>query len=352
MKIEALFLFLIILLGFLLCSFLNGNGNFIKEGLTGKFDTNLNMKDNKNISNSLGESNSYINNYDNYNHFTKTKTELTPGTTYYGKNGSSAVVIMNSDGTQSLQITFPNSTKQIVFSQKKNNSNNVENYENYGNITTYYGPNGETATIINTNDGQQGIKVQTQNDTYYYYTSGSNLTSSQYYGSTGYAINQYNGPYGTYGSVSGPNNTAYYAEGPNNNAVIATQNNNDYNAGYVYGPNGNTAYYAQGPNGNTIAGVNSNYDAYSSTLPLGIPKSQIPVGQEDLYILKSQVVPPVCPACSSSTICPRQEKCPPCPACARCPEPSFECKKVPNYNAINNEYLPSPVLNDFSQFGM
>jgi hypothetical protein len=25
---------------------------------------------------------------------------------------------------------------------------------------------------------------------------------------------------------------------------------------------------------------------------------------------------------------------------------------VPNYSAINNDYLPSPVLNDFSSFGM
>lgn len=28
-------------------------------------------------------------------------------------------------------------------------------------------------------------------------------------------------------------------------------------------------------------------------------------------------------------------KCPPCPACARCPEPAFECKKVPNYSQSN-----------------
>jgi hypothetical protein len=25
---------------------------------------------------------------------------------------------------------------------------------------------------------------------------------------------------------------------------------------------------------------------------------------------------------------------------------------VPNYNAIDNSYLPAPVLNDFSSFGM
>ena len=87
-------------------------------------------------------------------------------------------------------------------------------------------------------------------------------------------------------------------------------------------------------------------------MPSGIPSSQIPPGQEDLYILKSEIVPPVCPACPTSAACPREEPCPPCQPCGRCSEPSFECKKVPNYNAIDEQYLPQPVLNDFSQFGM
>ena len=42
----------------------------------------------------------------------------------------------------------------------------------------------------------------------------------------------------------------------------------------------------------------------------------------------------------------------PCPPCARCPEPSFDCKKVPNYSSSNSGHLPVPILNDFSQFGM
>ena len=42
----------------------------------------------------------------------------------------------------------------------------------------------------------------------------------------------------------------------------------------------------------------------------------------------------------------------PCPPCGRCPEPAFDCKKVPNYGSTNSEYLPTPVLSDFSQFGM
>lgn len=95
-------------------------------------------------------------------------------------------------------------------------------------------------------------------------------------------------------------------------------------------------------------------DDTQDALPKGIPKSQIPKGDEDLYILKSEVVPPVCPKCPDVKVCPKSapEKCPPCPPCARCPEPAFECKKVPNYNRKDNTYLPLPVLSDFSQFGM
>ena len=68
---------------------------------------------------------------------------------------------------------------------------------------------------------------------------------------------------------------------------------------------------------------------------------------EDDYILKSSVVPPVCPR---STTCPREKKCEPCPPCARCPEPNFTCKKVPNYRVKNNNALPLPYLNTFSEF--
>jgi hypothetical protein len=43
--------------------------------------------------------------------------------------------------------------------------------------------------------------------------------------------------------------------------------------------------------------------------------------------------------------------CPPCPACERCPEPAFDCKKVPNYRSPSmGQYLPLPILNDFSTF--
>ena len=49
----------------------------------------------------------------------------------------------------------------------------------------------------------------------------------------------------------------------------------------------------------------------------------------------------------------KQAPYPPCPACDRCPEPAFDCKKVPNYKSVAiNQYLPQPVLSSFAQFGM
>ena len=87
----------------------------------------------------------------------------------------------------------------------------------------------------------------------------------------------------------------------------------------------------------------------------GIPSSQIPQGQEDLYILKSEIVPPICPACPNIIVDDSlmRSKCQPCPPCERCPEPAFDCKKVPNYSlGQSNLYLPRAILSDFSQFGM
>ena len=89
----------------------------------------------------------------------------------------------------------------------------------------------------------------------------------------------------------------------------------------------------------------------------GVRANQILPGNEDLYILKSEVIPPVCPVCpavkcNKGSKGENAEKCPPCPPCARCPEPAFDCKKVPNYNRVNDDSMPYPVLASFNQFGL
>lgn len=83
----------------------------------------------------------------------------------------------------------------------------------------------------------------------------------------------------------------------------------------------------------------------------GIKKEDIPPGDEDLYILKSEIVPPVCPQCPEPVVI-KGKDCPPCPACERCPEPSYKCEMIPNYEAgaSDGTQMPRPFLNDFSSF--
>jgi len=441
MNVEALFLFLILLLSLVLCSFLGGNCN--RES----FSTNNNQSQHIGVSEAVnGVSNNSnstqtSSSYDHYNHFNKNSTALANGATFTGQNGGTITVHTNSDGTQNLQVTLKSGESPMTFTNKSSNS--IEGYTTYtaanGSATQFYGPNGSTATVIQTN-GQNAIRVKTSTGTYTftesnsYYNPNSTINSSTYFGSTGSPIVINNSAYGNTLVYYGPNGatirinvngintltvtqpdgtTTIYTGAPDTTGTVTTyvgpnggtatiiilsngekgikvtdsygnsvtyttsQNQNaNYNAGAVTGPQGNSAYYATGPNGNTVAGTtnqnqsqNTGYyggsagavtgpqgnSAYYATGPngntvAGITANQIPDGDEDLYILKSQIVPPVCPACPSSSACPRQEKCPACPACARCPEPAFDCKKVPNYNATN-QYLPVPVLNDFSTFG-
>ena len=89
------------------------------------------------------------------------------------------------------------------------------------------------------------------------------------------------------------------------------------------------------PEINIIANDSNNHGANTSGRD---HRNSIPPGQEHLYMLKSQVVPPVCPACPPSG---NDKKCPPCPPCARCPESNFECKKVVNYRNMKTDELPS-----------
>jgi len=91
------------------------------------------------------------------------------------------------------------------------------------------------------------------------------------------------------------------------------------------------------------------FSCYVSTVE-GLSNQDSSQSVDNMYILKSQVVPPVCPACPQSTGCPKTKECQPCAPCGRCPEPSFDCKKVPNYNAVGSEMLPLPYLTSLGMF--
>ena len=187
-------------------------------------------------------------------------------------------------------------------------------------LLRFYDSNGNVARIVN-NNGNIVIEI-TKTDGSIMIYSENNMYN---FNSTDATMNQYTSDSNTTGS--------------------------DYNTIYNQ--------QMQRPSGN----IYSSYDSssyYNSNTQEGIPRSMIPPGSEDLYILKSEIVPPVCPAPivievekpSKNNSKNDTTKCPPCPPCARCPEPNFDCKKVPNYSAFNPDTMPIPVLSDFSAFGM
>lgn len=305
---KALWIFLILLAALILSSFL---GNMVEEGFVVASDTSGNTTNYVSHSpagtstfNSTTDPNTGTKTYDNYNHYdgTSANTPLVNGTVFYGQNGGQVVVITGADGKINIKVILPNDPTPVVY--------------NYADVDKWTGPNG-TATLVQTG-GAATIKVSLNNGQTYVYTvnqigNTSNYTTS-YYGSTG---------------APPPAQSDYYS----------------------YSQTGTPPPPPPPPPPNDIynqpvaaAAVATNTNA--------IPASMIPPGQEDLYVLKSSIIPPVCPACPTVVNTCDKKDCPPCPAPQRCPEPMFDCKKVPNYNAVNNPYLPVPILNDFSQFGM
>ena len=385
---EILLLFVILLLALVLCSFLGGSNCSTKEGFT---SSNINgTYTGPNGETAVVTDNSIIFTT-NGNVITLTKN--TSSQTYTGPNGTTAtfdssgnLTITDNQGN-TVVTTNPSTGSSTTGSSSTSDYDNYNHYNGSSYPTIYYGPNGSTARVINV-DGQGKIVITNANgSTSIYYINNTGSSSSS---SSSSSTNVYKGPNGgtaiittdsngnqnvqitmpdgsqviytptnTYVSNSiDPTVNQTTTTGSNGGQVTTVSGSNGGQASTVSGPSGNTAYAATGPNGASTVGTSNTYDssAYYNSLPTGIPASQIPSGQEDLYILKSQVVPPVCPKCpdpilgSSSSF--DLSKCPACPPCARCPEPAFDCKKVPNYNAFNPDYMPVPVLSDFSSFGM
>ena len=282
---------------------------------------------------------------------------------YYSLFGSTEGFQDSIQTTNQITTDINNLAKEVNLLQSQTNSasatgtpvtttqvKTTPNYDNYNHYnktsipTLYYGPNGSTANLISSN-GIYTITVTDKSGMVTTYSIDS-TTYKMYYGPDGSSatividnggnksikVTDVNGKIIIYSSDNKPN---LKVETKNAVDIIPSSNTtpSNYNSAYMNPPPANP---------------------YASYLPKGIPRRMIPPGDEDLYILKSEVVPPVCPVCPPPVItCPKNDvsKCPPCPPCARCPEPSFECKKVPNYSGTNS-YLPQPVVNDFSTFGM
>ena len=381
MKGELLILFVILLLALILCSFLGGNCG--KEGMengqtyygpngaSAQLQTDSTGNNSLVVTTSDGTSTTYLNtNSDMY-----TGPNGATATVKQGTNGT-AVQVKDSSGNIVLTLTNNsnngNSTATTQNGTSANTSTTTTNYDNYNHYngssypTTFYGPDGGTARVIKT-DNNNTIVITNKNgttDIYYIDSNGSTSTYTGKNGGSAKMITDSNGNQAV--EITGPNGSKLVYTGDNaytynsqDDTINQYDSNNnttgtDVNETTYYGPNGGQATTVTGPGGNTYASYDSS--AYYNSLPQGVSRSQIPAGEEDLYILKSQVIPPVCPVCPNQIVQSSDStdvtKCPPCEPCGRCAEPAFDCVKRPNYKAFNQDYMPVPVLSDFSSFGM
>jgi len=376
MNTEALFLFLILLLGLVLYSFLGKENNQpdFKDYDDSDSDIDYENSDDDNYSDSSEELKNFTKFYesfDNYNHYSGSSSALPNGATYYEKNGGSAKVNLKSDGTTNLVVTLTKGARPITLTSAPG-----------GDGLRFTGRGGETAVVINY-EGNEAIEVTSTKGSFVYTITNAPPVPAKKPAAKRPAAKKpapaakrpapaakrpapaakrpapaaKQAPAAKSGAVSkpaykeqtnqmpnifNPASMFYYLYPvPSNNVLL-----NPFNPNHrTYNNTPLTYFGSTGVNGSNINNINRDYTSllypipqqtgydYSNSLPQGIAKSQIPPGYEDLYVLKSAIVPPVCPA--APTI-PREEKCPPCPPCARCPEPSFECKKIPNYNSLSS----------------
>ncbi len=188
------------------------------------------------------------------------------------------------------------------------NNSNTTNSSSIQSGTSLYGPNGEICQVLVDEKNKQYLEVRD-----------SIIKPPVYYHST---VNKFTGPNGSSAEV--------YLGVDNQPRISISDAAGNTKVFSIDGTHANTSTnYNPVDNAGSPMGSNNYNSVYSNSLPTGIPASQIVPGTEDLYILKTQVVPPVCPAC---------------------PQPSLDCKKKSNKK--NNPYLPYPVLNDYTSFGM
>ena len=254
MNIEALFIFLILLAGLVLCYLLADD----IEGLTTYTSTKYTIDPNTGNyiypttdtllteAETAFQTLAFTNiNLTKYNNYTYSATPLASGNTLYDLSGNTAIASSNSDGSIYLAIKLPDSNgATTIFSPHKSTdidassssiAQSIVNKSNsLGNTNVYYSDYGYAVVNTNNTTKQPAVIVMTSNGVFYYDALGNGTASAS----------------GT--SASGTSASASGTSGDYNNSQ-------------------------------------------------GIPYDQIPYGQEDLYILKTTIVPPLCPVGTDTT---------------------------------------------------
>jgi len=313
--------------------------------------------------------------------------------TYDHYSGTNTIVFYAPDGTTAYATTLSNGTRAIIVNNTvyviSPLTQNVYEYNGNTAILTTY--NNQHVIKVTRADGTVTIYSPSRNTGVTYNTSNTNTNSYSSTTATPSGTVTYTGPYGTTATVTtlggikeiavtfrNNSSSIFYIDkndttgtiyvdaygdkavlnDTNGTVVITTRHGESLTYTKVSGTvgyNNTSVVYSSTPATVTTNTTTSPYDNsayYSTNKPVTV--TSVPPGDEDLYILKSQIVPPVCPVCPPQIVkkCDKEKECGPCPI-QRCPTAPFKCVKQPDYsNPAVKQYLPIPVLSSFSTFGL
>lgn len=232
-----------------------------------------------------------------YNHFKKSGMPLL----YYAPNGSKATLLMRFN-TYAISITNSNGTTTLFVPTVP--SANQPTTTNNGAVptipqeitnTTFHDNNGSTATIFRANNGQYIIRITRADGSQIMYVPDTRASTS-------------------------PSQT-------NTNS------------------------------GSTTPASGTPSSASETSPASGTSSNSLPIEEDDRYILKTQIVPPVCPRCPSICNSNPNEQSPPCPSCGNkgtgcssghttTADTTSECETQKDVISPKNGYCPAENTTD------
>ena len=184
-----------------------------------------------------------------------------------------------------------------------NNSNGAYNhFKKSGMPLMYYAPNGSTATLLIRNNNYAIIITNSNGSTTSFIPQLTNSTNQ---------TNQTNNDVIPTIPQEIMNTTFYDTNG--NRATVFLANNGQYII-QINNIDGTQLMYAPNiqPNNN---GSSTTSGTGTYTPSSGVPANITPFNYDNRYILKTQIVPPVCPRCPSICNSNPSQQNPPCPSC-------------------------------------
>ena len=209
---------------------------------------------------------------------------------YASTSGDKGVVISNSSGVIAVQITLSSSTTPVMYYPNTQTSEPTSSATPNGDFNVFTAPNGDMARLIT--GGKADLMIVTQKSTgdvdlFYMDPEITSTSTTKFYGP--------NAQTATVNVVDGKQQITVVHSDQSSSVFVVTTGSSGGSTSQTSTSQSTDTTSSSQPEPMTTASSLS-----SSTVPNSYQSSQ--TSQGDKYILKSSIVPPVCPICPQPII--------------------------------------------------